>query len=86
MCSVDAQHKVFVDFVEYLERYANKVIYPLPLLEDFVSNDYKTIEERNFDRQILQNNRHHNELIDQNERYHRSQITKMKAGKRSKSK
>lgn len=76
LCSVDAQHKVCVDFVEYLERYANKVIYPLPLLEDFVSNDYKTIEERNFDRQILQNNRHHNELIDQNERYHRSQITK----------
>ena len=36
---VNAEHKVYIDFVSYLERYANKVIYPLPLLEDFVVNN-----------------------------------------------
>ena len=40
---VNAEHKVHVDFVDYLEKYANKVIYPLPLLEDFVANNYKSI-------------------------------------------
>lgn len=53
---INAEHKVYVDFVDYLEKYANKVIYPLPLLEDLVTNNYKSIEQRNFEKQINKTN------------------------------
>ena len=56
---INAEHKVYVDFVDYLEKYSNKVIYPLPLLEDFVANKYKSIEQRNFEKQIEDNERHY---------------------------
>ena len=74
LCSVNAQRKVFIDFVEYLERYANKVVYPLPLLEDFVKNKYKTIEQRNFEKQLEENNNHHIEQIKKNDSYHKEQM------------
>lgn len=48
---IKAKHNVYIDFVSYLERYANKVIYPLPLLEDFAQNNFKTINQRNFENQ-----------------------------------
>ncbi len=47
---------VYIDIVKYLEKYANKIIYPLPLLEDFVENKYKSIEQRNFEKQISKTN------------------------------
>lgn len=53
---INAEHKVYVDFVYYLEKYANKVIYPLPLLDDLVTNNYKSIEQRNFEKQINRTN------------------------------
>lgn len=60
---IDAKHKVYIDFVDYLEKYANKVIYPLPLLEDWVDNEYKTLEERNFEKQIQSGEEHHREQM-----------------------
>lgn len=71
---VNAEHKVYIDFVSYLERYANKVIYPLPLLEDFVVNNYKSIEQRNFEKQIEENERHHQEQLNISEQHHITQI------------
>lgn len=53
---INAEHKVYVDFVDYLEKYANKVIYPLPLLDDLVTNNYTSIEQRNFEKQINRTN------------------------------
>lgn len=47
---------MYIDIVKYLEKYANKIIYPLPLLEDFVENKYKSIEQRNFEKQISKTN------------------------------
>lgn len=35
-----------------LEKYYDKTIYPLPLLEDLVNHEYKSIEERKFDEQM----------------------------------
>ena len=79
LISINAEHKVYIDFVNYLEKYANKIIYPLPLLEDFVANDYKSIEQRCFEKQIEENERHHKEQIDNNERHH---INQMKASEK----
>lgn len=77
LVSIDVEHLIYIDFVDYLEKYANKIIYPLPLLEDFVA-DYKSIEQRHFEKQIEENDRHHKEQIANNERHHREQ---MKASK-----
>lgn len=63
LVSINAEQKVYIDFVSYLEKYANKIIYPLPLLEDFVANDYKSIEQRHFEKQIEENERHHKEQM-----------------------
>ena len=73
---VNAEHKVHVDFVDYLEKYANKVIYPLPLLEDFVANNYKSIEQRNFEKQIEENERHHQAQMKASADRHEKQISK----------
>lgn len=73
---VNAEHKVYIDFVSYLERYANKVIYPLPLLEDFVVNNYKSIEQRNFEKQIEENERHHQAQMKASADRHEKQIIK----------
>lgn len=42
---------VYLDIVHLLNKYANAIIYPLPRLEDFVKNDFKTVEQRRFDKQ-----------------------------------
>ena len=60
---VEAKHNVYVDFVNYLEKYANKVIYPLPLLEDLAENEFKSIEQRNFEKQLKKANKHHKEQL-----------------------
>ena len=73
---VNAEHKVYIDFVSYLERYANKVIYPLPLLEDFVVNNYKSIEQRNFEKQIEEDERHHQAQMKASADRHEKQISK----------
>lgn len=79
LISINAEYKVYIDFVDYLEKYADKIIYPLPLLEDFVANNYKSIEQRYFEKQLEENEQHHKEQIDNNERYH---ITQMEASKK----
>lgn len=60
---VDAKHNVYVDFVNYIEKYANKVVYPLPLLEDLAGNNFKSIEQRNFDKQLRDAEIHHKEQL-----------------------
>ena len=60
---VEAKHNVYVDFVNYLEKYANKVVYPLPLLEDLAENDFKSIEQRNFEKQLEDAEIHHNDQL-----------------------
>lgn len=42
---------VYLDIVHLLNKYANAIIYPLPRLVDFVKNDFKTVEQRRFDKQ-----------------------------------
>lgn len=79
LVSINAEYKVYIDFINYLESYADKIIYPLPLLEDFVANDYKSIEQRYFEKQIEENERHHKEQINNNERHH---ITQMEASEK----
>lgn len=73
---INAEHKVYIDFISYLERYANKVIYPLPLLEDFVANNYKSIEQRNFEKQIEESERHHQAQMKVSADQHEKQISK----------
>lgn len=73
---INAEHKVYIDFVSYLERYANKVIYPLQLLEDFVANNYKSIEQRNFEKQIEESERHHQAQMKVSADQHEKQISK----------
>ena len=41
-----------LDIATLLSRYADGIIYPLPLLEDYQNNDYQTIEQRNFKKTI----------------------------------
>lgn len=68
---VEAKHNVYVDFVNYLEKYANKVVYPLPLLEDLAENEFKSIEQRNFEKQLNDADIHHkNELKVANRSYY----------------
>lgn len=73
---INAEHKVYIDFISYLERYANKVIYPLPLLEDFVANNYKSIEQRNFEKQIEESERHYQAQMKVSADQHEKQISK----------
>lgn len=46
------EQKAYTDCVDLLEKYYDKTIYPLPLLEDLVNHEYKSIEERKFDEQM----------------------------------
>lgn len=50
------KHKVNVTFARDLEKYANSIIYPLPLLNDFIKNDFRSIEERRYDEQLCRTN------------------------------
>lgn len=47
----------YTDIVLLLDKFLYcKIIYPLPLLEDYVANGYKTIEQKNFAKQIYKTN------------------------------
>lgn len=44
---------MYTDIVLLLDNYLDrKIIYPLPLLDDFVKNGYKSIEERRYEEQM----------------------------------
>lgn len=45
------KHKVNVTFARDLEKYANYIIYPLPLLKDLKENDFLSINERRHNEQ-----------------------------------
>lgn len=52
------------DIVKLLGRYAYcKFIYPLPLLRDYVKHDFKSIERRNFEKQMEDANTKHEEQM-----------------------
>lgn len=46
------EQNAYTDCVDLLNKYYDKIIYPLPLLEDLVKHEYKSIEQRNFEKQI----------------------------------
>lgn len=44
---------IFTDIVLLLDNYLDrKIIYPLPLLDDFINNGYKSIEQRQYEEQM----------------------------------
>lgn len=43
-------------YVDLLDKYVNKVIYPTSLLEDLANNKYRSIEERRFQKQLCRTN------------------------------
>lgn len=46
------KQEAYTDCVDLLDKYYNKIIYPLPLLEDLVKHQYTSIEKRQFNEQI----------------------------------
>ena len=57
------EQNAYTDCVDLLNKYYDKIIYPLPLLEDLVKHEYKSIEQRNFEKQIEENELHHKEQM-----------------------
>mgnify|MGYP001777126226 FL=1 len=48
-----SSQNIYTDIVLLLDNYLDrKIIYPLPLLDDFVKNGYKSIEERRYEEQM----------------------------------
>ena len=41
-----------IDIIDMLERYATAIIYPLPLLREFVNNNYITLENVHYKEQL----------------------------------
>lgn len=71
---INGYSKIHVDISDQLERYADKIIYPLPILEDLYEHDYKSIEQRNFEKQLLLENRNHREQMSIVKRQFREQM------------
>lgn len=46
------KQEAYTDCVNLLEKYYDKIIYPLPLLDDLVKHKYTSIEERKFNEQM----------------------------------
>lgn len=46
------KENTYTDCVDLLEKYYDKIIYPLPLLEDLVEHEYTSIEKRKFNEQM----------------------------------
>lgn len=46
------KQEAYTDCVDLLDKYYNKIIYPLPLLEDLVKHKYTSIEKRQFNEQM----------------------------------
>lgn len=51
MSAIPTKIDVNLDVITLIDRYSRSIIYPLPLLEDYVT-DFKTVEQRRFDKQI----------------------------------
>lgn len=49
---IKGKRAIHIDFVDYLERYADKIVYPLPSLENLVKCDFKSIEQANYEEQL----------------------------------
>lgn len=45
-------NKINTDFAKDLQRCASSIVYPLPLARDYVDNDFKTLEQRQFEKQM----------------------------------
>lgn len=70
-------HNLKLDIVSMLNEYlSGTIVYPLPLLEDFVNHDFKTIEQRQFEAQINNANSNHREQLDEMKRANSEQISK----------
>ena len=55
---------IYTDVTELLDNYLDgKLIYPLPLLEDLVSNGFKSLEQRNFELELKETQRQHQERL-----------------------
>ena len=44
----------YLNFAQKLEKYANAIIYPLPLLKDFHDNIFLSVEQRRYEKQYRQ--------------------------------
>lgn len=49
-------HSERLDIVDLIKKYHSATIYPLPLLNDFIENDFRSIEERRYDEQLCRTN------------------------------
>ena len=52
LVSLEGWKTFYTDFAKDLDKYGMAIIYPLPLLEDFVENNFKTLEQRQFDEEL----------------------------------
>lgn len=76
-CIYQAFQKIYIDIIDLLEKYGTGVIYPLPLLEDYVQHDFKTIEQRNFEKELDNANENNDKQIKQIKSNHKGQIRQM---------
>lgn len=51
-----------------------KLIYPLPLLENLVSNEFKSVEQRNFEVELNETKRQHQERLESDKVFQSEQI------------
>jgi hypothetical protein len=52
MFPIPRKEKFYIDIVDMLEKYATVIIYPLPLLNEYKDNRYKSLEEKYFNKQL----------------------------------
>lgn len=66
---------IYTDVTELLDNYLDgKLIYPLPLLEDLVSNEFKSLEQRNFEVELNETKRQHQERLESDKVFQSEQI------------
>lgn len=66
---------IYTDVTELLDNYLDgKLIYPLPLLEDLVSNEFKSLEQRNFEVELNETKRQHQERLESDKAFQSKQI------------
>lgn len=63
-----------VKLANLFEKYANAIIYPLPLLIDIAENEFKDIEQRRFEEQLRQEQQQHNQTILDAIKQHKEQL------------
>lgn len=68
---------IYTDVTELLDNYLDgKLIYPLPLLEDLVSNGFKSLEQRNFELELKETQRQHQERLKLDKTFQSKQINR----------